>query len=251
MSCGLFACSYLLTLPFFYFIFYFLPSLSCAIVTSALFIVTCCVCCVVNIMLRALWFVLVVLAQFSAWPSVSAYIDHLHCEEIAIREYDGSLQGRRFFLHRRHASNFFCHTLGRFLLQAAPTPDSVTYLPYPPPPPSDPTPPPIVNTPIVLPTLPTDPEASTTNSSSPSSARTDPSTLLTPPYSSRTPDDRTSFSKVGGSNMAGKVGISAGVGVTGIVLVILGLLYYFKPDIFMCCKTCVRVQIFHHNSSKK
>jgi hypothetical protein len=36
-------------------------------------------------------------------------------------------------------------------------------------------------------------------------------------------------------------------GVSGILVLMVALLYYFKTDIFMCYKTCVRVQILHHN----
>lgn len=53
----------------------------------------------------------------------------------------------------------------------------------------------------------------------------------------------------GGLAAAGKVGITAGVGAAaGAVVLVAGLLYYLKPDIFLCCKTCVRVQVFQHST---
>lgn len=104
--------------------------------------------------------------------------------------------------------------------------------------------------PMTLPILPTDPEAPP-----PPPPRTNPSTLLTPnshPSGSRSRGDGgTSMQLSKDSNMASKVGITAGVGVSGILLLMAALLYYFKPDIFMCCKTCVRVQVFHHNHPTK
>lgn len=144
-----------------------------------------------------------------------------------------------------------CRTLGRRCLRIqegaiAPAPVADIDVPVDPP------------TTVDLPTLPTDPESSTWMSPPPPAERTNPSSLLTPGTTSSDPRGVSvvpgkSSSPGLGSNMASTVGIGAGAGVTGLALLILGLLYYFKPDIFLCCKTCVRVQIFHHTtaSSKK
>jgi len=107
----------------------------------------------------------------------------------------------------------------------------------------------VVDPPIAdLPTLPTDPESSTSTRTP--APRTNPSSLLSP---SGIPGP--GVMSLGNNNnkaagLASKVGISAGVGATaGVAVLLLGVLYYFKPDIFLCCKTCVRVQIFHHSAT--
>lgn len=99
------------------------------------------------------------------------------------------------------------------------------------------------NPPMALPALPTDAEAH------PAEPRTDPSTLVPPnshPAGSSTAGGGGAATLSKGSTMASKVSITAGVAVSGLLLLLVALLYYFKPDIFLCCKTCVRVQVFHH-----
>ena len=136
--------------------------------------------------------------------------------------------------------NFLCRTLGRCLLaqelESSPPHASPGV--------------PVADddiAPMTLPILPTDPEAPP-----PPAPRTNPSTLVPPnshPSAASKPGDGGSSVLSKGGNLAGKVGISAGV--SGLLVLMVALLYYFKPDIFMCCKTCVRVQILHHNHATK
>ena len=176
-------------------------------------------------------------------------------------------------------SNFLYRTLGRCLLQsssdgpaAAQAPDTMLpTLPTDPDassllaPPPDPGQVAAGDPPSTsLPTLPTDPDPAPASSISSPPSPADPSSTATSNSSPPSPvivgDPNSGSASTGSaqsaapstsssssSSIGAKIGLGAGVGITGVIMVIVGLLYYFKPDVFMCCRTCVRVQISHHN----
>ena len=220
--------------------------------------------------------VAVVLVMISPWP-LAAAAEGLQHDQSPLNFHDRNYSSSCIIKSparpvnvQPRDSNFLCRTLGRCLLQssssdgpaaAAQAPDAMLpTLPTDPDassllaPPPDPgqvaagDPPPSTS----LPTLPTDPEPAPASSDSSPPSPADPSSTATSNSSPPSPvivgdPNSGSTSKSSSSNIDAKIGVSAGVGVTGVIMVIVGLLYYFKPDVFMCCRTCVRVQIFHHN----